>query len=272
MLWYLIMEAIYTPLLSEDTIRTFLREAPRPFQKWHGFIFTFVPALLIAAILFFALNGASYFRLSQPEPIATQSTPAAVATIHTAAPPAATDFAAVSVPTPTPTPTIPAIPDNTVSLDTLGISAPISWNIPLDQKILLANLEKGVVHIAGTALPGQTGYVAIAGHSSNVIWDKGAYNSIFAPLTKAVVGQQVQVSYQNQVYTYRISKIFQVNPSDVSILTSDPQNSGLRLITCTPVGTSLFRLIVQAEQISPDPALNTPFTPHISGTNIPATR
>ena len=40
----------------------------------------------------------------------------------------------------------------------------------------------------------------------------------------------------------------------------------LTLITCTPVGTSKYRLIVHAKQISPNPETNKPFIS--SGTGL----
>ena len=46
---------------------------------------------------------------------------------------------------------------------------------------------------------------------------------------------------------------------------------GLRLITCTPVGTSLNRLVVEAKQISPDPAGNLAYTQqNYTGGSIPS--
>ena len=266
------MESISLPMLTEESIRSFLREAPRPLQKWSVLLGTLVPAALIAAVVFLVLNGQSYLRLNQP--LDNTTTPTAVATVTAIVPP----FVAASIPTaaptatPAPTPDIPSIPNNTVSFQALGISAPVAWSVPFDEKTILSDLETGVVNIAGTAHPGQTGYTIVTGHSSNYIWDKGQYNTIFAPLSKAKLGQEILASYNNKVYTYKISKIFTVKPSEVGVLTSDPQKSGIRLITCTPVGTSLNRLVVQAEQVSPDPSQNQTFTPQISGSSIPDAR
>ena len=52
-------------------------------------------------------------------------------------------------------------------------------------------------------------------------------------------------------YTYRVIKKEVVVPSNVAALVVETDKPLLTLVTCTPLGTSRYRLLVTAEQISP---------------------
>ena len=56
-------------------------------------------------------------------------------------------------------------------------------NGPTDSPIQ-RKLQDGVVHIAFTPMPGETGNSYIVGHSSNYSWVPSAYNSVFKPLER----------------------------------------------------------------------------------------
>jgi sortase A len=112
-------------------------------------------------------------------------------------------------------------------------------------------LRDGVVHYPGSAKPGQAGNFFVTGHSSYYAWDSGKYKSVFARLGELVSGDTYTVYYNGDKHTYKVISKKEVLPSDVSVL---DQPSGRRystLMTCTPVGTTLRRLIVTAEEIDP---------------------
>jgi len=255
--------------LSESDILMFLQVAPSRPSLWRPILTTLVGGGGIAAAIFLGLNIPAYLQVSS----ATQTVQATTVTPAPNPSPSAAALASIPAPTPTPTPVPgPQIPDNTVVVPSVGISAPISWNISAsDDKLIHAQLEQGVIQIAGSALPGQHGMVAISGHSSNYVWDKGQYNTIFAPLHKVKVGDEIDVSRAGTTYVYKVSKIYQVKPTEVSVL-SDNQDVGVRLITCTPIGTALRRLVVEAVQVSPNPDDSTAFTPAPFSGNLPATK
>jgi sortase A len=116
-----------------------------------------------------------------------------------------------------------------------------------------------VVHYGSTALPGQAGNVALFGHSSNDWWEPGNYKFVFVLLDKLAPGDKVTVDFQSKRYTYEVTSSKVVEPTDVGVLapTSTPT---LTLITCSPPGTSLRRLIVTAKQVDPDPNKAAPAT------------
>ncbi len=152
-------------------------------------------------------------------------------------------------------PNLPQIPDNSLYIPIINVKAPITWEVPNKPKDVAAGLEKGLIQVKETALPGEVGNVFITGHSSNYPWAKGNYNSVFALLNKLVVGDMVQLKYQNKNYIYKITELKTVDANDVSVLKSKNKPT-LSLMTCTPVGTSLRRLIVTADQVYPNPAAN----------------
>jgi sortase (surface protein transpeptidase) len=57
-------------------------------------------------------------------------------------------------------------------------------------------------------------------------------------------------------YTYRITGRKTVEPTDVAALKYDGDKKMLTLITCWPLGTSRYRLLIFAEQISPTTETN----------------
>ncbi len=143
-------------------------------------------------------------------------------------------------------------PDNLIVIPKINITAPVILEPSLAEKNIQRSLQDGVVHYAGTALPGERGNVAIVGHSSNDWWEPGNYKFIFALLEKMAVGDKIQINYNSHKYVYEVINIKVVEPTDLSVLapTTEPT---LTLITCTPPGTSWKRLIVSARQIEPVP-------------------
>jgi sortase A len=65
-------------------------------------------------------------------------------------------------------------------------------------------------------------------------------------------GDLIYVNYNSVRYTYRVIKKEIVDPSNVASLVVDTNKPLLTLVTCTPLGTSTNRLLVTAEQISPN--------------------
>jgi LPXTG-site transpeptidase (sortase) family protein len=153
---------------------------------------------------------------------------------------------------PSPPPAAPSgTASNRLSIPKIGVDAPIVWNA--DPANILSDLQKGVAHYVGTALPNmREGNVFITGHSSNFVWDRSPYNHIFANLDKLVAGDLIGLTYEGTRYVYRVKGSVVVRPQEVEVLaqTTDPT---LSLMTCTPVGTNLRRLIVRADLIRATP-------------------
>ncbi len=109
-------------------------------------------------------------------------------------------------------------------------------------------LRFGVIHYPGTARPGQQGNVVITGHSSYFPWDPGRFKDVFAVLHDLQQGDKILLYYNQQQYMYEVTSIKKVWPSELEVLRPSIENK-LTLITCTPVGTNLKRLVVEAKLI-----------------------
>ncbi|MEI8143690.1 MAG: sortase [Candidatus Berkelbacteria bacterium] len=166
---------------------------------------------------------------------------------------------------------IEQIDNNSLSIQTTGIKAPVSWRTPNDTDTINANLKKGVVHLEGTALPGEKGNVFLAGHSSDYIWSAGSFNGIFSLNNKLIIGDIIHIKYQDKDYLYTVSEKKTVKPTDIAVMKSDA-TSKVTLSTCWPLGTSLRRLIIVADQVYPDPKNNTESSYNLDINKIPNSR
>lgn len=148
-------------------------------------------------------------------------------------------------------------PDNRLIIPKLDKNVPIIESDP--EKLLNADwetlentfqgdLQSGVLHYPGTAEPGEAGNIFITGHSSYYLWDSGNYKDVFARLTQLEVGDDIIVYYDQQKYHYRVREKKEVKKDDVSVLSQTDEHL-LTLMTCTPLGTNLRRLIVVAEEV-----------------------
>jgi len=117
------------------------------------------------------------------------------------------------------------------------------WNAL--EKEMQSALKDGVVHYPGTSLPGQSGNVAITGHSSYFPWDPGRFKDVFALLHEVVEGDKIVVYWDQKKYIYQVNAISVVLPKDIAVL-KQTDTEQLTLVTCTPVGTNAKRLIVTA--------------------------
>ncbi len=107
-------------------------------------------------------------------------------------------------------------------------------------------LREGVVHYPFTADPDQYGNVFITGHSSYTPWDSGRYKDIFALLHRLEIGDQYFIYFEGKKYTYKVQEKFEILPTELSVLEQPVDQHLSTLMTCTPVGTTLRRLIIRA--------------------------
>jgi LPXTG-site transpeptidase (sortase) family protein len=112
-------------------------------------------------------------------------------------------------------------------------------------------LQHGVVHYPGTARPGQAGNFFVTGHSSYYPWAAGRYKTVFARLHELTVGDEYWVYYGGDKHRYVVRSKSEVKPSNVHVLDQPLDRRTATLMTCTPVGTTLRRLIVTAEEVDP---------------------
>lgn len=99
-----------------------------------------------------------------------------------------------------------------------------------------------VAHYDGSAVPGETGNVVMAGHLNTPLSQQGA---VFRALPQARVGQRIQVFSGDTRYTYTIESVRIVDPSDTSVM-APTEDARLTLVTCYPDYDFSERLVVTA--------------------------
>lgn len=119
------------------------------------------------------------------------------------------------------------------------------------EKDIQGALELGVVHYPGTAHPGQAGNFFITGHSSYYPWAQGKYKTIFARLHQLNAGDEYWVYYRGDKHRYVVREKREVSPSDTSVLDQPRDMRIATMMTCTPIGTALRRLILVAQEVDP---------------------
>jgi len=151
-------------------------------------------------------------------------------------------------------------PENRVIIPKMGLNVPLvtpsfdsllreDWD-GVEHDIQEA-LQDGVVHYPGTARPGQAGNFFVTGHSSYYPWAEGKYKTVFARLHELVPGDEFWVYYGGDKHRYVIGEKKEVKPSDVTVLDQPTGRRVATLMTCTPVGTTLRRLILTAQEVDP---------------------
>ncbi len=138
----------------------------------------------------------------------------------------------------------------------INVDAPVVYGAAPDVQSQRKAMEKGVAHFAvsgASALPGQAGNVVLAGHSSNDAFAAGGYKFIFAQNEKLQKDDVIYLNYEGKRYTYKITGSEVVKPNEVTKIQTGTQKPMLTLVSCVPVGTADKRLLVYADQISPDP-------------------
>lgn len=157
------------------------------------------------------------------------------------------------------TQTVSANPE--VIIPKINVQIPVVYDqTSISEDDIQKSLESGVVHYATTSSPGEQGNTVIFGHSSNNILNKGKYKFAFVLLNRLEIGDTFSLTKGGKQYTYRVYEKKVVKPTDVSVLGAASKPSTATLITCDPPGTSINRLVVIGEQISPDPTVNTAST------------
>ena len=116
------------------------------------------------------------------------------------------------------------------------------------EKDIQQALRNGVVHYPGTSLPGERGNVVITGHSSFYAWDPGRFKDVFGLLHELKPKDRIYLFHNQKQYAYEVFDIRVVKPTEIDVL-GQTNDERLTLITCTPLGTNLKRLIVTAKRI-----------------------
>ncbi|MBM3210204.1 sortase [Candidatus Saccharibacteria bacterium] len=147
-------------------------------------------------------------------------------------------------------------PSSKLIIPKINVESPILLGVGTDHDSQMKAMENGVAQFAipgANANPGEAGNFVVSGHSSNDAFAPGDYKFIFAQNEKLTQGDTIYVNHQNTRYTYSITDMKVVLPSEVSAVQIATDKPMLTLISCVPLGTADKRLLIFAEQVSPSP-------------------
>lgn len=149
-------------------------------------------------------------------------------------------------------PPTPASYEFGIMIPAIGVNERVVSGVdPFDKAVYDPVLQDGVAHAQGTPLPDEPGTTYIFGHSSDNPLAITRYNTSFFRLSRLKQGDMIEVYFMGLPYRYQVENLTVVNPDEVEwITTQTKEGSGLILQTCTPLGTSLKRLLVYATPVS----------------------
>ena len=141
----------------------------------------------------------------------------------------------------------PPLPNSSAASTSYTLSIP---KLKIDNANVIvgsSDLKKSLVQYPQTALPGQLGNAVIFGHSVlPQFFNPKSYLTIFSTLYHLKQGDEIYVNYDNIHYKYLIEEMYEVSPNDLSVLEQRFDGRYLTLITCSPPGTYLRRLIIKS--------------------------
>jgi len=130
----------------------------------------------------------------------------------------------------------------------IGAGAQVIANVnSADKKEYQSALKQGVVHAAGTYLPGMGGSVTLFAHSTDIESNVGLYNAVFYRLDELMPGDEIIVWFLGEKKVYRVTGSKILPPSNVEAFKAEKNGEKLYLVTCTPRGTTKNRLVVEAD-------------------------
>ena len=156
-----------------------------------------------------------------------------------------------------PTTTVDVGPEPRLIIPKINVDAPVIYGIGPDYDSQMKAMESGVAHFSipgANATPGQYGNTVLSAHSSNDVFAAGDYKFVFAQNEKLTEGDIIYINHESKRYTYSVTRLEVVLPTEVPKVQIGTDKPMLTLISCVPLGTAQKRLLIFAEQVSPDPA------------------
>jgi sortase A len=206
------------------------------FLRWSGYVFSLI-GIVVLSYCGYVLIEARLYQAYQAwrfeKALRSAKPPGSSGDLPPApAPPGATPAPAESLAIPGPG----EVPLGRIEISRIGIAAMVMEGIDK------ATLRHAVGHFPRTALPGQPGNVAIAGHR----------DTFFRGLRDVRLDDEITLTTLQGSYRYRVDSTLVVEPREVWVL-KDTGGATLTLVTCYPfnfVGPAPRRFIVRARKIS----------------------
>lgn len=110
------------------------------------------------------------------------------------------------------------------------------------------DLKNSLIHYPDTSLPGRLGNGVVFGHSVlPQFFNPQNYLTIFSTLHRLKKGDKIIIDIDGVEYQYLVQDLYEVPADDLSVLEQQYDRRSISLITCSPPGTYLRRLVVKAQ-------------------------
>ncbi|KAA8672034.1 class D sortase [Clostridium sp. MT-14] len=131
--------------------------------------------------------------------------------------------------------------DSSVNYGTVGILIipKIDLKVAVGEGTDMNTLRYAVGHFKGTAMPGEKGNFALAGHRSYT------FGQYFNRLDELTTGDEIRVKTVKGSYKYKVYNTKVVLPDEVNVL-NPTKDATMTLITCTPIRVATHRLVISA--------------------------
>jgi sortase A len=187
----------------------------------------------------------------------TTTTSTVAATTTTTAPPTTTT---IRLPQPTPP---PANPYANVPVNQIGTILIPKINLvhPIFEGVWLTVVDHGPGHWPGSAEPGSVGNAVFAGH-------RVTHTHPFLNLDQLAIGDAVIFSMPYGVFTYAVTSITIVLPTDIGI-TDPTRTPTITLFACNPKHSAAQRIVVKGKLVSSKVTKRVP-AEQVSAERVPA--
>lgn len=115
----------------------------------------------------------------------------------------------------------------------------LSGDYPIVQGDDWEQLKKGIGQYVSSGQPGRPGNMVLSGHND-------IYGEPFRYLDRLAVGDEIIVSTERQAYTYVVSEVRVVEPTDVWVM-GPTEHAQVTLISCYPYRVNTRRIVVFAQ-------------------------
>jgi sortase A len=165
----------------------------------------------------------------------------------TTAAPTTTTLAPLPQPTAAPLNPYADVPVNqigAIAIPKIGLLSPVY------EGVWLTVVDHGPGHWPGSAVPGQIGNSVFAGH-------RVTHTHPFLNLDQLAIGDKVIFDMPNGVFTYAVTSITIVLPSDIGITDATRQPT-ITLFACNPKHSAAQRIVVKGKLVSSQPKKPAP--------------
>ena len=121
----------------------------------------------------------------------------------------------------------------------------INVYLPVQHGTDAETLERAVGHVAGTSLPvgGGSTHAVLSAHSGM------ASSKLFSDIDQLAEGDTFYIHVLGEVLAYKVDAINTVLPTDTRLLQIKEGKDYVTLVTCTPFGVNIHRLLVRGHRV-----------------------